>query len=72
MAGHESGLLQYKVKVEKKNEEMWAYLKKEIFKRTKDAIFDFGVTEIPNIKESRQPTKPLERIRAGTGFPPRR
>lgn len=47
------GCLQYKVKVEKKNEEMWAYLKKEIFKKTKDAIFDFGVTEIPNIKESR-------------------
>ena len=47
------GCLQYKVKVEKKNEEMWAYLKKEIFKKTKDAIFYFGVTEIPNIKESR-------------------
>ena len=28
------GCLQYKVKVEKKNEEMWAYLKKDIFKKT--------------------------------------
>lgn len=47
------GCMQYKVKVEKKNEEMWKYLKKDIFKRTKDAIFDYGVNEIPNIKESR-------------------
>lgn len=47
------GCLQYKVTVEKKNEEMWEYLKKEIYKRTKDAIFDYGVNEIPNIKESR-------------------
>ena len=47
------GCLQYKVTVEKKNEEMWKYLKKEIYKRTKDAIFDYGVNEIPNIKESR-------------------
>ena len=47
------GCLQYKVTVEKKNEEMWKYFKKEIYKRTKDAIFDYGVNEIPNIKESR-------------------
>lgn len=47
------GCMQYKVKVEKKNEEMWKYLKKDIFKRTKDAVFDYGVNEIPNIKESR-------------------
>lgn len=47
------GCLQYKVKVEKKNEEMWSYLKKDIFKKAKDAIFDYGVTEIPGIKESR-------------------
>lgn len=47
------GCMQYKVKVEKKNEEMWKYLKKDIFKRIKDAIFDYGVNEIPNIKESR-------------------
>lgn len=47
------GCLQYKVKVEKKNEEMWSYLKKDIFKKTKDAIFDYGITEIPGIKESR-------------------
>ena len=36
---------------------MWRYLKKDIFKKTKDAIFDFGVNEIPNIKESRQAYK---------------
>lgn len=47
------GCLQYKVNVEKKNEEMWKYLKKDIFKKAKDAIFDYGVNEIPNIKESR-------------------
>lgn len=47
------GCMQYKVKVEKKNEEMWKYLKKDIFKRAKDAVFDYGVNEIPNIKESR-------------------
>ena len=47
------GCLQYKVKVEKKNEEMWKYLKKDIFKKVKDEIFDYGVNEIPNIKESR-------------------
>lgn len=47
------GCLQYKVKVEKKNEDLWKYLKKDIFKKTKDAIFDYGVNEIPNIKESR-------------------
>lgn len=47
------GCLQYKVTVENKNEEMWAYLKKEIYKKTKDAIFDYGVNEIPNVKESR-------------------
>lgn len=47
------GCLQYKVTVEKKNEEMWRYLKKDIFKKAKDAIFDYGINEIPNIKESR-------------------
>lgn len=47
------GCLQYKVQVEKKNEEMWKYLKKDIFKKAKDAIFEYGVNEIPNIKESR-------------------
>lgn len=51
------GCLQYKVKVEKKNEEMWRYLKKEILKKTKDDIFDYGVNEIPNIKESRMAYK---------------
>lgn len=47
------GCMQYKVKVDKKNEEMWAYLKKDIFKKTKDRIFDFGVNDMPNIRESR-------------------
>lgn len=47
------GCFQYKVKVEKKNEDMWKYLKKDIFKKAKDNIFDYGVKDIPNIKESR-------------------
>lgn len=47
------GCFQYKTEVEKKNEEMWKYLKKDIFKKAKDAIFDHGVSDIPNIKESR-------------------
>ena len=47
------GCLQYRVKVEKKNEELWEYLKKDIFRKTKDEIFDYGVNQIPNIKESR-------------------
>ena len=44
------GCLQYRVKVEKKNEELWKYLKKDIFKKTRDAIFDNGTNEIPNVK----------------------
>ena len=51
------GCLQYKVKVEQKNEEMWKYLKKDIFKKVKDDIFDYGVNDIPNIKESRMAYK---------------
>lgn len=51
------GCFQYKVRVEKKNEDMWKYLKKDIFKKAKDAIFDYGVNEIPNIKESRMAYK---------------
>lgn len=47
------GCLQYQVKVEKKNEDLWEYLKKEIFRKVKDDIFDYGVGEIPNVKESR-------------------
>lgn len=47
------GCLQYRVKVREKSEELWSYLKKDIFKKTKDDIFDYGVTDIPNIKESR-------------------
>lgn len=48
-----AGCLQYKVTVKNKNEEMWKYLKKDIYKKVKDAVFDYGVNEIPNIKESR-------------------
>lgn len=51
------GCLQYKADVEKKNEEMWAYLKKEVFRRTKDAVFDYGVSEVPNVRESRMAYK---------------
>ena len=51
------GCFRYKVRVEKKNEEMWKYLKKEIFKKVKDDIFDYGINEIPNIRESRQAYK---------------
>ena len=47
------GCLQYRVKVEKKNEEMWKYLKRDIIKKVKDAIFDYGINEIPNIRDSR-------------------
>ena len=47
------GCLQYKVRVQKKNEAMWSYLKKEIYKKAKHAIFDYGMNEIPNIKEAR-------------------
>lgn len=47
------GCLQYRVKVEKKNEELWKYLKKDIFKKIRDAIFDYGINGIPNVKESR-------------------
>ena len=32
-------------------------MKKDIFKKAKDAIFDYGVNEIPNIKESRMAYK---------------
>ena len=45
------GCLQYKVSVGEKNDEMWKYLKKDIFRKVKDDIFDHGVNEIPNIKE---------------------
>lgn len=47
------GCLQYKVKVEKKNPELWDYLKKHTFKKVRDVLFDMGVNEAPNIKESR-------------------
>lgn len=51
------GCFQYKVKVKKKNEDMWRYLKKDIFKKVKDDIFNYGISEIPNIKESRMAYK---------------
>lgn len=47
------GCLKYRVKVEKKNDALWTYLKKDVFKKTRDAIFDYGINEIPNIRESR-------------------
>ena len=51
------GCFKYRVKVEKKNEDMWRYLKKDIYKKTKNDIFDYGVNDIPNIKESRMAYK---------------
>lgn len=51
------GCFLYRVNVEKKNEEMWKYLKKDIFKKVKDEIFDYGTGDIPNIKESRMAYK---------------
>lgn len=51
------GCFQYQVTVGKKNEEMWNYLRKDIFRKVKDSIFDYGINEIPNIKESRQAYK---------------
>lgn len=51
------GCLHYQVEVKPKNEEMWSYLKKNIYKRVKDDIFDYGSQEIRNIKESRQAYK---------------
>lgn len=51
------GCFQYQVNVEKENAALWEYLKKTVVKKTKDAIFDYGVNEIPNIKESRQAYK---------------
>lgn len=51
------GCFQYKVNIEKKNEDMWTYLKKDIYKKTKNAIFDYGVNDIPNIKQSRMAYK---------------
>ena len=39
--------------IDREMKEKWNYLKKDVFKKTKDAIFDYGVNEIPNVKESR-------------------
>lgn len=47
------GCMRYTVAVEKKNEALWTYMKKEVFKKVRDEIFDCGITEIPGIKESR-------------------
>lgn len=47
------GCFQYRAKVEKKNEALWEYLKKEIFKKARDRIFDYGLSDIPNIREAR-------------------
>lgn len=47
------GCLQYKVQVEKKNPELWTFMKQNTFKKVRDVLFDVGVNEAPNIKESR-------------------
>lgn len=47
------GCFLYDVTVEQKNAELWRYLEKNVFKRVRDSIFDYGINEIPNIKESR-------------------
>lgn len=47
------GCIQYTVKVGKKNEDMWSYFKKEIYRKVRNAIFEYGINEIPNISESR-------------------
>ena len=59
------GCLQYQVKVEKKNGDMWSYLKKDVFKKTRDAIFDYGVNDILHKRH-------LAKIRAVTEYPLRR
>ena len=67
------GCLQYQVQVERKNPELWAYLKKEIYKKAKDAIFDYGVNERSLISKS--PGRLIRRsgrIPAVTGCPRRR
>lgn len=66
------GCLQYQVKVEKKNEDMWSYLKKGIFKKTRDAIFDYGVNVYRILRNHVLHTRHLAKIRAVTEYPLRR
>lgn len=47
------GCFLYTTTVEEKNEELWRYLKQTTVKKIRDLLFDMGVNEIPNIKESR-------------------
>lgn len=47
------GCIQYRAEVNEKNEELWKYLKKKVYPKVRDDIFDYGISEIPNIKESR-------------------
>ena len=56
------GCFQYKVKVDDKNEELWTYLKQDVYKKTLDAISAYGVNGMPNIKESRMAYKAFGKI----------
>jgi DNA/RNA-binding domain of Phe-tRNA-synthetase-like protein len=47
------GCLQYRTEVQEKSEELWKHLKEKVYKNVRDNIFDYGIQEIPNIKESR-------------------
>lgn len=51
------GCIQYQVKVKDQNEDMWKFLKKDIYKMIRDEIFDYGIGDIPNVQESRQAYK---------------
>ncbi|MGC4018481.1 MAG: phenylalanine--tRNA ligase beta subunit-related protein [Muricomes sp.] len=47
------GCLQYRAEVKEKNDQLWKYLKEKVYPKVRDDIFDYGISEIPNIKESR-------------------
>lgn len=51
------GCFLYTTNVEKKNEELWKYLKQTTFKIVRDRLFDMSVNEFPNIRESRSAYK---------------
>ena len=51
------GCFLYTTNVEKKNEELWTYLKQTTFKIVRDRLFDMSVNEFPNIRESRSAYK---------------
>ena len=64
------GCFQYKVNVEKKNEDMWKYLKKDIFKKAKNDIFDYGVNDCPNGKVSHNKCSGKDQNRYFSQFQP--